>query len=434
MIDTYTCDDRQRREAAENTLRRAGEALLQWLLSAAYPLWASQGFDKLHGGFHESLDSEARPAYEPRRIRVQLRQIYAFALAPSLGWGAATEGLVADGLEYVRRHYRRPDGLYRSVVTPEGASIDDRAFLYDQAFVLLALAESQRVLGRQPNLVAEATTLRHTLCARLKRSGAGFRSGDSEPLPLLANPHMHLLEAALRWTEISDDPGWWKLADEIVTLALHTFIDARTGALRERFAADWTPIGPEAGPVVEPGHQFEWAWLLLRWSHNAAGDAVSSARRLIEIGEAHGVRGNVAVNALTEDLEVSDGAARLWPQTERVKASVCLAKRIQDARLWLQATSAVAALSRFLSTPMPGLWHDRLTPDGEFVPVVPPRSPASSFYHIVCAIAELTMPTVRAPTPLHIAGPSSRITGPPETELQTRDPRLLRRSRCNRVQ
>lgn len=373
-------------KAPEDTVRSATQDLLRWLVSTACPLWASRGFDRVQGAFHESLDGDARPASEPRRIRVQLRQVYSFARAASLGWSGDAEELVTAGLSYVRKHYRRPDGLFRTLVAPDGASVDERAFLYDQAFVLLALAESQRVLGPQPSLVADGAALREALYRHLKRGAEGFCSGDTDAIVFLANPHMHLLEAALAWTEVSDDPAWQALADEIGALALGRFIDSRTGALREQFSDDWTPLGPDAGPVVEPGHQFEWAWLLFRWSRNARGAVFSSAERLAEIGETYGIRGGVAVNALLEDLTVSDGAARLWPQTERVKASVYLATHLPEPHRWHTTAKAIAGLSRFLATRTPGLWHDRLTPEGDFVPG---RAPGSSFYHIVCAIAEL---------------------------------------------
>jgi mannose/cellobiose epimerase-like protein (N-acyl-D-glucosamine 2-epimerase family) len=81
-----------------------------------------------------------------------------------------------------------------------------------------------------------------------------------------------------------------------------------------------------------------------------------------------------------------DPAARLWPQTERLKATVSLARLTRQSRYLFAADAAVAAPSRFLATPVPGLWHDWLTADGYFTPG---RAPASSFYHIVCAIAEL---------------------------------------------
>jgi mannose-6-phosphate isomerase len=295
-----------------------------------------------------------------------------------MGWDGDAAALVTAGLAYVRAHYRRPDGLFRTLVAPDGASLDDRALLYDQAFVLLALAASQRVLGPQASLIAEATQLRELIYR--------FNSGLPDAVPLLANPHMHLLEAALAWTHISDDPQWRRLVDELVKVALERLIDPDTGVLRERFTGDWLPLESEAGPPVEPGHLFEWAWLLLQRSDGASGAVRRRAQRLVEIGEAHGVRGGIAVNSLNEDLAIRDAAARLWPQTERLKATVYLAKLSQQSRYWSAADAAVAALSRFLVTPVPGLWHDWLTADGYFTPE---RAPASSFYHIVCAIAEL---------------------------------------------
>jgi len=375
-------------EPSEQTVCRAANGLLRWLLDVAYPLWATCGVDAVHGGFHETLDGDAGPAFEPRRIRVQARQTYCFARAASLGWTGDSGKLLVNGLSYIRSHYRRPDGLFRTLVAPDGTALDDRAFLYDQAFVLLAFAESERTLGRHCALAADAVSLREALYNHLKATAGGFVSEVTDPVPILANPHMHLLEAALAWTEVSDDPAWRVLADEIAHLALQRFSDPRTGALREQFGSDWTPLGPEAGPVVEPGHQFEWAWLLLRWCRGVPGEAFSKAQRLVEIGETYGVHRGVAVMGLLDDFTVIDGSARLWGQTERLKASLYLAKLESQSRYWIAAAGAVTSLWEFLEVRTPGLWHDRLAADGQFVAS---RVPASSFYHIVSAIAELVM-------------------------------------------
>jgi mannose-6-phosphate isomerase len=374
--------------AADAALAHEQELLLRWLLTAAYPLWAARGYDAVHGGFEESLSGTGPTPDQPRRARVQARQIYSFARAVQFGWQPReAQRLVRAGLEYFLARYRRPDGLFRTLVAADGSVLDDRAFLYDQAFVLLALAESARALGPQAELLEAARAVRAALYARLKRSGPGFDSGVPDALPLLSNPHMHLLEAALSWSSVDQDPAWRALADEIVALALSRFIDPSTGALREQFDGRWLPLAGTAGRIVEPGHQFEWAWLLLVWGGAAASSAYAAATRLAQIGEAHGIRDGVAINALLDDFSVHDAEARLWPQTERLKAAVRMGAMTRDARFWSMAAQAAHGLRRYLATDVPGLWYDRLSVDGRFLQQ---PAPASSFYHIVCAIGELT--------------------------------------------
>jgi mannose-6-phosphate isomerase len=293
---------------------------------------------------------------------------------------------VTAGLEYFLAHYRRSDGLFRTLVADDGTTLDDRAFLYDQAFVLLALAESQTLLGRQPELLQTAQFLRVALYERMKRASAGFSSGVPDALPLQSNPHMHLFESALSWTRVDADPAWQALADEIVALALSRFIDPVTGALREHFDANWSPLAGTLGRIVEPGHQFEWAWLLLCWGRTVGAGASQAAARLVQIGETYGIRGGVALNALLDDFSIHDAEARLWPQTERLKAAALMAATTGDARFWSAAVQAAQGLRRYLETDSPGLWYDRLKADGQFVQQ---SAPASSFYHIVCAIDEL---------------------------------------------
>ena len=53
---------------------------------------------------------------------------------------------------------------------------------------------------------------------------------------------------------------------EIATLCLDRFIDRDAAALRELFASDWTPVHGRQGKVLEPGHHYEWTFLLDRWA------------------------------------------------------------------------------------------------------------------------------------------------------------------------
>jgi len=78
---------------------------------------------------------------------------------------------------------------------------------------------------------------------------------------------------------------------------------------------------------------------------------------------------------------------RLWPQTERVKAAALAARITKDECYWGMAAAAANGLLRYLSTDVRGLWYDRLTSEGTFIRE---PAPASSFYHIVAAVAELS--------------------------------------------
>ena len=64
------------------------------------------------------------------------------------------------------------------------------------------------------------------------------------------------------------------------------------------------------------------------------------------------------------------------------KAALSLAGEDRDA----QVAAACAGLRRYTEVTLKGLWRDRLKPDDTFVEE---PAPASSFYHIVCALNEL---------------------------------------------
>ncbi len=360
--------------------------LRSWLIDDAYPVWATAGFDATYQTFHERLSPNAPTVNEARRARVQTRQVYAYSRAGNLGWRGDARPLVEAGLNFFIRHYRGEDGLFHTLVEADGRLKDDRVVLYDQAFALLALASCQEVLGAAPHIVELGVQLRTALQERLHRTGGGFDSELLERTPLLSNPHMHLFEAALAWKAIAADPAWGALADEICGLALKHFIDPRTGGLAEIFDEHWQAM-PDSTPgqAIEPGHQFEWAWLLLCQDSTPGSATRQAAQRLFEIGENHGVKGGIAVNALTMDLRLKDPAARLWPQTERLKAAAHLGALTGEDHYWSSALGAAQGLWRFLDHGARGLWYDKIDREGRFV--VEP-APASSFYHIICAIAQ----------------------------------------------
>ena len=373
-------------------MNRETNALSRWLVEQAYPCWWSRGVDHVRGGFHESLRLDGAPSGETRRARLYPRQIYAFSLATELGWPGPAADAIRQGLKTLLADYRRPDGFYRGLVAPNGAALVERAVLYDQAFVLLGLAGAHKALSDASALDGARELLARSH-ATLRNPHGGFEESAPPSLPLLANSHMHLLEACLEWMEQDNDRMWSELAEEIVELALRRFHDPVSGFIREFFDRDWTLVAGEDADVVEPGHQYEWAWLLLRWSqriHNPRAHQL--ALHLVDHTEDRGVdraRG-VAINSLYGDGRARDARARLWPQTERIKAT-CLAGEITGQRRYADtAKEGTRTLLKYLDTPTPGLWRDTMDERGAFLEQF---APASSFYHIVSAGLQLQRAT-----------------------------------------
>jgi mannose-6-phosphate isomerase len=358
--------------------------LLEWTVGAAYPLWSRFGVDPGKGGFVEALSQDRVPLPYPRRARVQPRQINAFAQARALGWRGDVSGIVRAGIGYLMAHYRRNDGFYRTLISADGDVLDDRALLYDQAFVLLGFASAAMALDARLEFEPHAIDLRNRIDRHWRIATGGFLSGEPDPDPRETNPHMHLLEACLAWSEIGNDPGWAAWVDELADFAVARFVSPASGAFAEAFTASWGPAPGTAGRVIEPGHQFEWAWLLFRCRRRNWNERRATALRLIEVGEQAGVRGGIVLNALLDDLTVHDPNARLWPQTERLKAALLAATVTGDSRYSAMAAEAAASLFPHLDTRVAGLWLDARLPTGAFV-----DSPAfaSIFYHLVGAIA-----------------------------------------------
>ena len=373
---------------AFSNIDQARTALKSWLVDHAYPLWWSLGADQQGGGFHERLHLSGTPTDDARRSRLHPRQMYAFSLARQLGWSGPAETAVRHALSFYLKRYRRPDSLFAPLPSTDS---DAPVLLYDQAFALLGLASACKVLPDR-TLYNQARQLLAALHEQFRHARGGFKETVAGSSALLSNSHMHLLEAALAWIEHDQTGTWHDLAADMAKLAATRFVDPSSGFLLEFFDDHGQPIQNPSLQRIEPGHQFEWAWLLLRWSvHSGDIHSRALALQLIRLAETHGVdrTRHVGVNALAPDGSVREANARLWPQTERLKATALAAELTDDSIHCSAACEAANALARYLDVPLRGLWRDTMTASGEFVDE---PAPASSMYHIVGAIAQLDRP------------------------------------------
>lgn len=374
------------------SLRERHADLRTWFFEQALPFWWAHGTDHRQGGYFEKVTQAGGIIDEPRRTRVTARQIYVFSVAHTMGWSGPSLQAMRHGLDFLLERQRKPDGTYASAVTVQGVIVDDRFDLYEQAFALFAMAHAYKAdPGR-----TELPQLARQLFSRLREGWShpvlGFEESRPSSLPLRSNPHMHLLEALIAWDRLGpleQRPEWRQAGSELVELCLHHLIDRQTGAVKEYFNAQWAPMPDGTGRIVEPGHQFEWAWLLLEWMRLTSGSPAlaETARGLMDFAERHGVNQHgAALNELYDDGTPKDLNAKLWPQTERIKAwttlAACTDVSMRQPHI-ARAAQACESLQRYIHGARPGLWRESMDSSGR---LNDQDCRASSLYHIVCAI------------------------------------------------
>ncbi len=382
------------RTVPTEALRSVDGELRRRLVHDILPLWSVVGLRHEAGGFAETLSEDGRTCSEARRVRVTARQLYAFSQAPRFGWNeAASRSCVRHAYRFLCAH-SSAEGFLVHTLDSHGEVLDPGFELYDQAFLLLAYASAFATL-RDPDIAERAHALCEHLRLRFANGARGLKSRLDSDGRLLANPHMHLLEAALAWMEVEEHDEWRELADHCVALLRDRFYDGEDGTIIEAFDITGRRVEVGGRHAVEPGHHFEWAWLLMRWADLTGAPADEIPDRLIAFAEDYGYdRGrHVVANIVWSDGTMADANARLWPQTERLKAWLAVARRAEadgsrQRRVVAEGRAADSgrALLAYLDTSTPGVWYDVMDENGRLAPCA---APASSLYHIVCALDSL---------------------------------------------
>ena len=358
--------------------------LAEWLFGEAMPLWLAHGVDWERRAFRETLDVAGLTcAAAFRRLYVTARQVYVFAEGERRGVPDA--GYAVDlGLEFLVGHARQADGGYAWRFGLDNRVTDPARDLYDLSFVLFAFAKARR----PERCRTPALDLVRFIQTVLTHPAGGWREADPARLPRRQNPHMHLLEATLSAYEAFGDGVFLKVADAVVELALKHFIDPRRG-LCEYFDEELRSVLDDHGRyVTEPGHHYEWAWLLRRYrtlSNAASIDTVrldAAAAALVRFADTHGIspHANAAIDEVWSSGEVASGKAKLWPQTERLKAAL-----VWPEYAAYPASVAAEGLRDYLTGMPAGCWQEQRNEDGGFISQ---PMQASSLYHLTCAILE----------------------------------------------
>jgi mannose-6-phosphate isomerase len=307
------------RSASQPELTALFTSVHQHFQDVIVPLWQGPGWNADMALPYEALDAEHKPL-PPQRYRAMAcaRQLYLFSSL--IGQVPKAEERAAALFRSLQRHFHDAEhGGWFYSIDPQGTPLDQRKDLYTHAFILFACAHYwdkvreplvESVLNAALEVVAQRFATGDGLYeASLDRDWSSLDSGP------LQNPLMHLAEAFLATLSVREDAAVQNALIELCTAMQKRFIDPRHAVLMEK------PLGA-VDNWFEPGHQFEW-YFLLQSSPLLRGSTLhASLERAFAFTEQRGVDQQTgAVRAMLElDDRPRDATQRIWAQAEYLRA------------------------------------------------------------------------------------------------------------------
>ncbi|CAI8869870.1 AGE family epimerase/isomerase [Pseudomonas sp. IT-P4] len=309
------------RSASQPELTALFASVQQHFLNVIVPLWQGPGWNADMALPYEALDAEHQPLPAQRyRAMACARQLYLFA--GLIGQVPGAEERAAALFRSMQRHFHDAEhGGWFYSVDAQGAPLDQRKDLYTHAFILFACAHYwdkvreplvESVLNASLEVVAQRFATDDGLYeATLDRDWSSLDSGP------LQNPLMHLAEAFLATLSVREDPDVKQALVELCTAMHARFIDPQHGVLMEK------PLGT-VDNWFEPGHQFEWYFLLESSALLRNSTLHADLQRAFAFTEQMGVDQQTgAVRAMLDfaaDSGVLDATQRIWAQAEYLRA------------------------------------------------------------------------------------------------------------------
>lgn len=345
-----------------------------------FPIWRGPGFNQELGLAFEAVSSDTCQPLPTSRYRAMAcaRQLFVFSLAGQLDHAAV---LFAS----LQRYFldRQYGGWYFSV-DAAGKPKECQKDLYTHAFIVFAAAEYARasgsvealdVMNRTAALIEERFRVGEQASGLMNAvTSENFSAAIEGPLQ---NPMMHLAEAWLAARSASGGAVYDARLASLAQAIASNFVHAPTGCIAE------LPVG-RPGNRLEPGHQFEWYFLIFGSQHPAfeAAGLCASLSSAFEFARRHGVdleTGGVCA-AVDEQGTIIDATQRIWAQTEYLRA---LATHADGAVRSLLDGEANRFRSRFLHERG---WYECLAPDGS---VTRADMPSTTPYHLATAFSVL---------------------------------------------
>lgn len=234
------------------------------LFDNVVPFWEQNGIDHEKGGYFTCLDRHGTPFSTDKYMWLQARAVWMFArlhndVSRDYGWLE----LAQQGLDFIRRHGRAPEGGVYFALTRDGRPIHIQRKIYSEVFFVMALTEMARATRRQEyldearGLFWQAYNLwKHPELLGRPILPGGFRGTT------LADP-MVFLGMVEELSSVDPEPASYDgVIDEMTAIALrHIRRDRRL--VLENVAPGGEFLDTPQGRLLNPGHAIELAWFLM---------------------------------------------------------------------------------------------------------------------------------------------------------------------------
>jgi mannose-6-phosphate isomerase len=344
----------------------------QHFMAVIVPLWQGPGWNAEMALPYEALDAQHRPL-PPQRYRAMAcaRQLFLFSSFIGNPHVPDADVRAAALFRSLQRHFHDAEhGGWFYSIDPQGAPLDRRKDLYTHAFIVFACAHYWAKV-REPLVESVLNAALHVVAERFADGDGLYESVLDEDWSTLnagplQNPLMHLAEAFLATLEVREDADTLAALDALADAMQRRFVDVEHGVMLEKpldAVDNWS----------EPGHQFEWFYLLESSEHLRGTPLHRSLTTAFVHAEAQGVDPRTGAVVATLDVEgsVKDGTQRIWAQAEYLRA---LTLRPDSQALLARQLNALQ--QRFLHS---GGWNECLDSQGQ---VSRSDMPSTTPYHL----------------------------------------------------
>ncbi|WP_223483913.1 AGE family epimerase/isomerase [Pseudomonas sp. A-RE-19] len=360
------------RSASQPELTALFASVQQHFQDVIVPLWQGPGWNADMALPYEALDAEHQPL-PPQRYRAMACARQLFLFSSLIGQVPHAEERAAALFRSLQCHFHDAEhGGWFYSIDPQGAPLDQRKDLYTHAFILFACAHYWDKV-REPLVESVLNATLEVLAQRFATGdglyeaslGRDWSSLNSGPLQ---NPLMHLAEAFLATLSVRDDAAVQSALVALCTAMQKRFIDPQYAVLMEK------PLGA-VDNWFEPGHQFEWYFLLQSSPLLRGSQLHASLERAFAFTEQLGVDQQTGAVRAMLDLELDgrprDATQRIWAQAEYLRALTLRPGSEASVRHQLQALQ-----QRFLHA---GGWYECRDELGE---VSRKDMPSTTPYHL----------------------------------------------------